>query len=177
MDEDGVVRNPIWSYIFKSKRDEPTLVDLLGGLLIFEGLSRGQLKTVSRVLHERAYGEGEMVFNEKEPGAGLYIIKTGRVAVTKHMERGEPMVLAEFVAGNFFGELALIDEIPRSATATVVEPGILLAFPTPDLDRLVARQPQLAVLILKNLARLVARRLLQANRNFEAIQDHKQERR
>ena len=85
------------------------------------------------------------------------------------------MLLAEFVAGNFFGELALIDEIPRSATATVVESGTLLAFPTPDLDRLVARQPQLAVLILKNLARLVARRLLQANRNFESIQDRHQE--
>ena len=173
--DDGEVRNPIWSYIFSSKRDEPTLVDLLDGLPIFEGLSRTQLKTVSRVLHERAYGEGEMVFNEREPGAGLYIIKSGRVAVTKHIEGGEPMLLAEFVAGNFFGELALIDEIPRSATATVVESGTLLAFPTPDLDRLVARQPQLAVLILKNLARLVARRLLQANRNFESIQDRHQE--
>jgi len=170
MKGDNRMKNPVWAYIFRSKSDEPTLVELLSALPIFEGLSRTQIRGITRLLHERTYAKGETVFNETEPGAGLYIISSGRIAVTKQIEGGEQFELAEFVEGNFFGELALIDEIPRSATTTALETSTLLAFPKPDLDRLIERQPQLAVRILRNLARLVAQRLLQANRNLEELQ-------
>lgn len=163
------IRNPVWSFIFSRKSEVPTQEDLLAELPIFEGMGRRRLKTVSRLLHTRSYAAGETVFNETEPGAGLYIIIEGRITVTKDLSGAEPMVLAEFVSGNFFGELALIDEIPRTATATALESSTLLAFPKPDLDRLIDRQPQTAVIILKNLSRLVAQRLIEANRNFERL--------
>ena len=113
---------------------------------------------------------GEKTSTEWEPGAGLYIIKSGRVAISKQIQHASPVQLAEFVAGNFFGELALIEEIPRSATAKAVENTKLLAFPKPDLDRLIERQPQLAVKILYNLSRLVAQRLILANQNVGRLQ-------
>jgi CRP/FNR family transcriptional regulator, cyclic AMP receptor protein len=165
------MQNPVWSYFFRSKTDERSLPDLLLALPIFEGLSRNQIKMVARILHERTYRKGETVFNESEPGAGLYIIVSGKVAVTKHIEGGTPALLAEFGQGNFFGELALIEEIPRSAAAITSEETVLLAFPKPDLDRLVERQPQLAVKILYNLSRLIAQRLLLANANLGELQE------
>ena len=115
------MNNPLWAYIFKSKRDEVPLTEMLATLPIFENLSRSQIKQVTRSLHERSYAKGETVFNESEPGAGLYIIDSGSIEITKQLEDSNPIVLAEFVAGNFFGELALIDEIPRSATAIAAE--------------------------------------------------------
>ncbi len=165
------MQNPVWAYIFKSKDDQQSLMELLSTLPIFEGLSRGQLKQVQRILHARKYLKDETVFNESEPGAGLYIIESGRVAVFKQVEGGEPIKLAEFVQGNFFGELALIEEVPRSATATALEATELLAFPKPDLDRLIDRQPQLAVKILYNLSRLVAQRLIHTNENIGRLQE------
>jgi len=165
------MQNPVWAYIFRSKSDQRSLADLLATLPIFEGLPRGQLKQVQRILHARSYLQDETVFNETEPGAGLYIIESGRVAISKRMNDGESIVLAEFVEGNFFGELALIEEIPRSATATALEATKLLAFPKPDLDRLMDRQPQLAVKILYNLSRLVAQRLIQTNENIGRLQE------
>ncbi len=165
------MQNSIWAYFFRSKKNERSLPDFLSELPIFEGLSGGQLKQVSRILHERTYAKGETVFNEAEPGAGLYIIESGRVAITKHIEGGEPSVLAEIEEGSFFGELALIDEIPRTATAIAFEETVLLAFPKPDLDRLVSRQPQLAVKILYNLSRLVAKRMIHANENLRKLQE------
>ncbi|MBT3271867.1 MAG: cyclic nucleotide-binding domain-containing protein, partial [Spirochaetales bacterium] len=151
--------------------NEQSIPDFLAELPIFENLSGGQRKQVSRILHERKYTKGETVFNEAEPGAGLYIIESGRVAITKHIEGGEPAVLATIEEGNFFGELALIDEIPRSATAIAFEDTVLLAFPKPDLDRLVSRHPQLAVKILYNLSRLVAQRMIHANENLRKLQE------
>ena len=167
------MQNPVWAYIFRSKNEKRSLEDLLSILPIFEGLSRGQLKLITRILHERTYVKGETVFNETEPGAGLYIIQSGRVEIAKQVEGGSPIPLAEFVEGNFFGELALIEEIPRSATATTLEATTLLAFPKPDLDHLIARQPQLAVKILYNLSRLMAQRLIQTNQNIGRLQESK----
>ena len=164
------MKNPVWAYIFRSKRDEVPLTDMLAALPIFENLNRAQIKQISRTLHERDYAKGETVFNESEPGAGLYIIDSGRVEITKEVDGSDPVVLAEFIEGNFFGELALIDEMPRSATAITAEETRLLAFPKPDLDRLIGRQPQLAVRILQNLARLIAQRLVAANTNLERRQ-------
>ena len=131
------MQNPLWSYIFKGKPDERSLNELLSAIPIFEGLSKSNVRQVARVLHERQYAKGETVFNESEPGAGLYIIRSGRVEILKTIERSAPIRLAEFVEGNFFGELALIDELPRTAAAVAVEPTSLLAFPKPDLDRLI----------------------------------------
>ena len=165
------MQNPVWAFIFPSKNEQQSLEGLLSILPIFEGLSRGQLKLVMRILHERKYLGGETVFNETEPGAGLYIIESGRVIISKRLETAEPIVLAEFVKGNFFGELALIEEIPRSATATAVEATTLLAFPKPDLDHLINRQPQLAVKILYNLSRLIAQRLIKTNENIGRLQE------
>ena len=165
------MQNPVWAYIFRPNKEERSLADLLSKLPVFDGLSRGQLKQIMRILHERTYVDGETIFNEAEPGAGLYIIESGRVAISKQIRDGSPVALAEFVAGNFFGELALIEEIPRSATAKAVEKTNLLAFPKPDLDRLIERQPQLAVKVLYNLSRLVAQRLILANNNIGRLQE------
>ena len=111
------MQNPVWAFIFPLKRDRQSQSELLSTLPIFDGLSRGQLRQIIRTLHERTYVKDEAVFNETEPGAGLYIIESGRVVISKHVDGGDPIVLAEFVKGNFFGELALIEEIPRSATS------------------------------------------------------------
>lgn len=165
------MQNPVWAFIFPSRNEKQSLEDLLSSLPIFDGLSRGQLKLIMRILHERKYLKDETVFNETEPGAGLYIIESGRVVISKQVKGADPIALAEFVKGNFFGELALIEEIPRSATATAWEATTLLAFPKPDLDHLIDRQPQLAVKILYNLSRLVAQRLIQTNENIGRLRE------
>ena len=161
--------NPLWSYIFRPSKDKRSLLELLKTLPIFENLSTSQLRQVSRSLHERRYREGEAVFQQTDPGAGLYIIQSGRISISRVVEGRQPMELAVYVEGNFFGELALLDEMPRSATATAIEPTELLAFPKPDLDHMVDRNPQLAVKILLNVSRLIAKRLIRANENLESL--------
>ncbi|MBD3422112.1 MAG: cyclic nucleotide-binding domain-containing protein [Chitinivibrionales bacterium] len=165
------MKNPLWSYLFSPPREKRTLLELLKLLPMFEGLNQQELIQISRALHERKYHKGETVFKENEPGAGMYIIEKGEIAIIKELQGDNSITLAILKEKSFFGELALLDEIPRSASAAVEKDAILLGFCKPDLEKLIERNPRLGAKILSNLARLICRRLLQANANMEQMQN------
>jgi CRP/FNR family cyclic AMP-dependent transcriptional regulator len=162
--------NPIWSYFFRPPQEKMANIELMKELPVFESLTNGELVQIERVLHERHYSPGEVVFNEGEPGAGLYIIKKGDISIRKKIEGGEDIQLAVIPERSFFGELALLDEIPRSASAHVVTQAILYGFSKPDLEHLLERNSRLAIKIILNLSKLVSRRLIKSNENLELVQ-------
>jgi CRP-like cAMP-binding protein len=162
--------NPIWSFFFRPPQEKMANIDLMKELPVFELLSTGELVQIERVLHERHYSPGEVVFNEGEPGAGLYIVKKGEISIRKKIAGGEDIELALIHERSFFGELALLDEIPRSASAVALSPAILYGFSKPDLEHLLERNLRLGIKIVLNLSKLVSRRLVKSNENFEAVQ-------
>ena len=145
------------------------MIDLMKSLPAFEGLSVNELLTVERTQHQRKYATGEVVFNEDMPGAGMYIIKEGEISIIKRIDEKNEVELAVVKESSFFGELALIDEMPRSATAKVLKDTVLFAFCKPDLENIMERNPRLASKIVMNIARLICKRLVQANENLEVI--------
>jgi CRP-like cAMP-binding protein len=147
------------------------LHELLTELPVFEGLSDHELVQIGKLLHRRTYAQDELVFNENEPGAGMYIISRGTVVITKETKTGEQLYLATIEARSFFGEIALLDEIPRSASAHAGTRTELFAFCKPDLEKLIERNPRLGVKILYNISRMICRRLLVANDNVEELQE------
>ncbi len=162
--------NPVWSYIFGPPKEKRSKIALMRELPAFEGLSDWELVMVERNIHQRRFGVGEVIFGEDMPGAGMYIIKSGEVLIQKKTKEGQVLKLATIGERNFFGEMALIDEIPRSASAVAEKETILLAFCKPDLDNVFDRNPRLAAKIVKNISRLICKRLVKANENLEALQ-------
>jgi CRP/FNR family transcriptional regulator, cyclic AMP receptor protein len=163
------VENPVWSFVNLPKKSSNVL-DVLAMLPAFDGLSRKDLKLVERMLHERRYRKDEIVFNEGEPGAGMYIVITGEVEIMRKTRDGAGLSLAVIRERSFFGELALLDEIPRSASAVAIADSVLFGFSKPSLESLCSRNPRLGIKILSNLSRLVCRRLLKSNEVMEKIQ-------
>ena len=125
---------------------------------IFAGLNDLELKKIEIITHEREYVAGEAVFHENEPGAGLYIIRRGSIKLTKKSAAGETEV-AVLKDGEFFGELALLDESPRSATATAGEKTLILGFFRPDFLNLLSTEPKLGAKVLLKLSQILAKRL------------------
>ncbi len=125
---------------------------------IFSGLNDLELKKIEIITHERDYVTGEAVFHENEPGAGLYIIRHGSIKLTKRAGTGEAEV-AVLKDGDFFGELALLDESPRSATATAGEKTQILGFFRPDFLNLLSTEPKLGAKVLLKLSQILAKRL------------------
>lgn len=162
------MKNPIWGFIFK-KDDSQSVIDLLKTLSPFEKLSRGELKHIERLLHKREYQGGETIFKENDPGAALYIIEEGEVEIYK--ERSENrVILATLNEKQFFGEVALLDESKRTASAKAVVDTKILAFSHVDFTWIIENSPVISSKILFSLGKLVAKRLNQSNESIEKLQ-------
>ena len=166
--------NPIWAYIFGPPKEKQTMIQLLKELPVFEGLSQRELVAIERIIHQRRYNAGESIFGEDMLGAGMYIVKEGEVAITKRINKNKEIELAVIEERNFFGEMALIDEMPRSASAKAKRDTVLFAFCKPDLENIMERNPKVAATIITNIARLVYKRLVQANENLETLEKNKE---
>src|SRR6187401_1589346 len=107
----------IWANIFRLGTRKVSLIENLENIPLFRDLTAKELRILEKVVHVRTYGAGDSVFVETEPGAGMYIIRTGRVDIVLNYKKETPIVLAELASGDFFGEMALLGDNSRSATA------------------------------------------------------------
>ena len=139
---------------------------LLGAIPLFEDLSAREIDAVQRLLHRRDYVAGESIFVEGEPGLGMYIISNGVVSIQSEPSGRELVSLSD---GDFFGEIALLNEVIRTATARAKTDCTLLSLFQPDLLSLLDRNPRLGVKVLLALARLAGLRLVEVSDEVEAI--------
>lgn len=153
-----------WGNIFRQTEEE-SVYGLLRAIPLFDELSGGELSSVESILHRREYDPGEVLFHQGNPGVGMYIIQEGTIEIVY-----EPTddTLAELSDGDFFGELALLNETPRSATAVARTESVLYGLFRPDLLGLVEREPSLGVQLLLRMSQVISDRLIHAN---EQVQD------
>jgi HD-GYP domain-containing protein (c-di-GMP phosphodiesterase class II) len=93
-----------------------------------------------------------LIIEENTPADRFFIIEDGKIQIIKRFEDGEQVVLGVHSDGEFFGELALLDEGPRSATVQAVEPTTVLEISRQDFETLIYKSPVLAFSILKELS-------------------------
>lgn len=103
----------------------------------------------------RAYPAGEVLFREGEQGEHMFVIQTGRVRISKDLQ-GAAKTIAVLGAGEFFGEMAILNDKPRSATAEVAEDARLLVIDARTFEAMVLGNAEIAVRLIKKLARRLA---------------------
>ena len=140
--------------------------DVLQTIPLFEELSSRELDAVRRLLHRREYVAGESIFVQGEPGLGMSIIERGAVSIQSEPSGRE---LVELTDGDFFGEIALLNEVIRTATARAKTDCTLLSLFQPDLLALLDRNSRLGVKVLLALARLVGLRLVEVSDEVEDL--------
>src|SRR3954470_22963473 len=108
----------LWMVLGKWTRssEEASKIKFLKSLPFFQDLAPWQLKRMTEVVFERTYEENETLFEQGQPGAALFLVWEGRVAIELE-SGGRRTILAQIDKGHFIGEMALLDESPRSATA------------------------------------------------------------
>jgi CRP/FNR family cyclic AMP-dependent transcriptional regulator len=160
-----MANDPFWSNIFKrSGGDDIDLYEILKVIPIFQDLNRREFRKVEAILHRRTWGADEAIVNEGDPGVGMYIIVTGEVKIAQRGEDGAMQHLATLGGGDFFGEQALLDESPRTASAIAVEPCMVIGFFRPDLLDLIESNPRAGLKIVMRLSQMISVRLRQTNR-------------
>src|SRR3954466_4104571 len=110
-----IAEKVLWETLKRWKRLSPELdrIQFLKTVPFFNELSNWQLKKVGEIVFERTYEPGEMIFEQGQPGAAIFLIMEGQVSV--EMVKDQSVTnLATLQRGAFFGEMALLDEAPRS---------------------------------------------------------------
>src|SRR5581483_10770067 len=121
---------------------------LLAATPLFAVLPGNELQELARTSRTRVYQRGEIIFRKDDPGYTLYIVVSGAVKISVSSYDGDEIILAIFTAGQFFGELSLFDEEPRSADAEALERTEVLAVQREDLINVLERRPRIAIMQL-----------------------------
>jgi CRP/FNR family cyclic AMP-dependent transcriptional regulator len=140
-----------------------TTLEILSQVDIFSGLGPQVLRRVVDIGLEEQYKTGATIFSEGEPGEKFFLILDGAVRISRFVPGMGEEALAVVRAGNYFGEMSLIDDAPRSATAVCHERCRLFVVNRRDLEDLLFVDRDLAYELLWNFVRTLSRRLRATN--------------
>jgi CRP/FNR family cyclic AMP-dependent transcriptional regulator len=126
---------------------------------LFESLSAEQVEKVAEIATERHVAEGQPIFREGSTGDEMYVIVAGTVRISKEIPGAGEEALTLLGPGSYFGEMAAIDDAPRSADAVAHTACGLLAIRREDLDRLMFLDKDLAYAVLWAFVRTLSSRL------------------
>jgi signal transduction histidine kinase len=144
----------------------------LRNVYFFKGLAEEEIGKIAQVCHEVTFGPGEVIFAEGSAPDRFYIVAEGAVEVWKDHERPERDLLAVHEPGHLFGEMALIDDLPRSATVIARDRARLFYIGREDFHRIIRKNARIAISILKSVSDIVRR----SNENFvESLHERAQE--
>ena len=123
-------------------------VDFLRGVNLFSMLEDTYLKQIAEYCAPRSYKKGETIIKQGAPGVGLFIISSGKVKIVKELMRGEKLEIATHGPGDFFGEIAVLDNATRSASVIAVEETECLVITAWDFKARMKAHPEIALELL-----------------------------
>jgi CRP-like cAMP-binding protein len=123
---------------------------------IFAALPDAALADVEGVLAPARFAKNAIVFNQGDPGDAMFVVLVGRLNVVLFSEGGREVILAQLGPGDFFGEMAILAEQPRSATVVATEDATLLRLARADFVARVRANPDIALRLLAALAHRLA---------------------
>ena len=129
---------------------------------LFRNLRSDELKVLRLIALERQFPAGKEIFREGDPGDGVYVVKSGVVEISGVLGQNARRVFSEIKPGGMFGEMAVIEHRPRSATATAAQDTTAYFIPRGEMLHLIDRSPGLALTLLQ----VVSHRLREFNKQF-----------
>jgi uncharacterized membrane protein len=153
----------------------PTVAETLAEVPLFELLDEATRTQLAERVEKVEFNAGKVVFHRGDPGDSMYVVLSGKVEISFKNDTGEKIVLENAKAGDFFGEISLLDAGPRTASATVLEDGEALVIDRGDLDELMRARPEAILPLLAAAGRRLreSARLLRgtASRNVNEEQE------
>jgi CRP/FNR family cyclic AMP-dependent transcriptional regulator len=132
---------------------------------LFSGLTEQQLETLAAGSARRSYPKGRTIVSEGEPSQSMYILLAGRAKVQRSDSEGKEVILAVLGSGEFFGEMSLIDDAPRSASVITLESCEFMAVSKDAFKSMLQQSPDVAMAVMRGLVR----RLREADKKIETL--------
>ena len=133
---------------------------------LLQDLSDQDLDELATYCEMRTMNEGTTVFIENMPGESLFLITKGSIRISKMFAEGDEKTLVVLGPEDVFGEMAVIDGLPRSATARVAENAELISFKKKDLERLGSEDATLALKVVSNIVKVFSQRVRESSEEY-----------
>lgn len=143
--------------------------DFLKKVALFEGLTPGQLRKIAAIADERSYPASEFIFREGDHGQEMFVVGEGKVRISKNVPGIGEEALAILEPGKYFGEMAVIEDSPRSADAIAHISCKLWVIERDKLEQLMFTDKDLAYTLLWTFVRTMSGRLRDANERIKAF--------
>lgn len=142
-------------------------INLLKQIDVFAGIDDENLEKIKGLCKKESYAVGDAIFKDKSEGNDLYVILSGRVkiqleSITPYYE----IAITTLEPGSILGEFALIDNEPRSATATCIDDVEALVIPGSEIHKLCDNNPAIGYMIMRNLARIICDKIRKTNKRL-----------
>ena len=141
--------------------------EFLRSVTLFRDLGPRELEAAAAAFHERRFAKGQVIFTEDDTGQYMYVVQSGRVKVSRWLPSGREVILAFHPAGDWFGEMALLDGQTVPATVTAVVPTTILSLHCSRFVELMT-QPPFSLALLRTLCA----RFRDAWRQIEVLTHH-----
>jgi CRP-like cAMP-binding protein len=132
---------------------------MLQNVYLFKTFTPDELKSIASIVETKNVMTGESIFIKGETAKALYFIKSGGVKIEHSSKEGDSIQVASLGAGSHFGEMAFVDNAPRSATASGSETGEVLVIPYEKLEVLLQKNAAMAAKFYRALAHFLSGRL------------------
>ncbi|MBC7545443.1 MAG: cyclic nucleotide-binding domain-containing protein [Candidatus Sericytochromatia bacterium] len=149
----------------------PTLADI-ATIPFFEGLTADEHTALAQYATRQTFAKGAVIFYEGDPGNALCLVLDGAVTIGKEDVDGALMMVSMIGRQDIFGEGALIDDVRRSATAIAATNAVVLMLKKTSFEALSHEQPQLAIQVLRRIARIIRNRLRKASADLVDLLPH-----
>ncbi len=145
------------------------MIELLKKIPLFESLANDELEVIDKICIRESHAKDTIMFFEGDPGNRCYIITRGEVRISKYIPNIGEEALAVLKAGDYFGEMALIDNFPRSAHAIANTDIEVLAINKADMDKVLIADKEIGYKLLWTFTRTLSKRLRETNEKMAAF--------
>jgi CRP-like cAMP-binding protein len=149
--------------------EKDIIIEILKNLSLFSELNYSAVKELTYLFSDRVFQGGETIFEENDTGNSLLVIISGEVRITQRANVSGEETLTVLKQGDFFGEMALLEDLPRSATAIAHSDTFMLEISRERFLHFLEKDPQSGVKILVRLARSLSARLREADSKIKAF--------
>ena len=129
------------------------IMKFLYNVPLFKSLTRRQIEQLAKRVLDRDYAAGSTIVSQGKGGEGFFVVYDGKVDVVRERADGNKAVVNHLSAGDFFGEMALLDDGPRTATCVAVDATRCYVLPRWDFMAVLKEDPDMAITILEEMAR------------------------
>ncbi len=145
------------------------MLNLLKKINLFENLSEPELEKILPLCLKQSFPAGAVIFKEGDPGDRCYIITSGAIRISKFIPNVGEEALAVLKPGSYFGEMALIDNFPRSANAIANDDSDVFAINKTGLDSILISDRELGYKLLWTFTKTLSKRLRETNEKLASF--------